>query len=299
MSLSIMVESLCAVVLCKDESLHIRRCLDSLFSLTSKILVVDSFSTDQTLEYLSSYPCHVLQHSFVSHTDQFNWALDNLPWSDVSWVIRVDADELLSPNFSSLLNCSGLLDSPSCHAISVRRSFIVNGNIVRFAGLSPYCVRIVRSFMRYPFQIMDEHFNVSDDQISKLDACIYDHSLKPFSWWVEKHFYYAKNEAIQYLASLPSWRSLYPQLAHISKTYSTQQILYYKLPLFVRPFLFFFFRFIILFGFVNKPSSCRFLFFQCLIYRLLVDFWIAVYSFDKSSGDFSSFESDLHKICLP
>ena len=294
-----MIDSLCVIVLCKNESLHIRRCIKSALALTSKIFVVDSYSTDSTLELLTSFPtCRVVQRTFLNHAEQFNWALDNLPWSGISWVLRLDADELLHDNFPSLLLSSGYLDSFNLHAISLRRAFMVNDSIVRFAGLSPRCVRLVRPYIRYPFQLMDEHFVVPPQHTAHLDAYIYDHSLKSFSWWFEKHFQYSKNEAIQFLASLTSWRSLYPELASISKSYTFQQRLYYRFPLFVRPALFFLFRFVILLGFLNRPSSCRFIFFQCFVYRFFVDFWIFTYSFDKFMGDFRSFEYDLDNSSL-
>jgi len=291
-----MIDSICAVVLCKNESIHIRRCIDSLLSLTSKILVVDSYSTDSTLQLLSSLPCTVAQHPFISHSDQFNWALDNLPWDDTPWVIRVDADEFLSDNFVSSLLSSGYLDSPNVHAISIKRSIVVDGSVVRFGGLSPSCIRIVRTHIRYPNELMDEHFIVSDSLVSYLAVYIYDYSLKPFSWWIEKHFLYSKKEAIQYLATLPTWRRAHPKLTSLSKRYTQQHLLYYRFPLFFRAFLFFLFRFFFLLGFVNRPSSCRFIFFQCLVYRFLVDFWISIYTFDKFLGDFRSFESDLSEF---
>jgi len=288
---------LCAVVLCKNESVHISRCIESLLELTTRIFIVDSYSEDNTLEILSKYPCIVKHHPFSSHSDQFNWAMDNLPWLGVSWVLRLDADEYLGSKFVSQLFDSQALNSSSIQAISVKRSFVVDGYPVRYGSLTTRCIRIVRSHVRYPLQIMDEHFDVPCSCVFSLDSFIYDYNLKSFSWWLYKHYFYSKKEAIQYLSSRPYWSSLYPELLALSKKFTLQQRFYYKLPPFLRSFVFFLVRYLVFLGFLNRPSASRFIFFQCLAYRLLVDFWIVLYQFDAIRSSYSSLEFDLETFC--
>jgi hypothetical protein len=149
--------------------------------------------------------------------------MDNLPWLDVSWVMRLDSDEILGPSFISELSASQVLSSSSIQAVAIKRSFIVDGSIVRYANLTTRCIRIVRPHIRYPLEVMDERFDVPVSSVYFLDSYIYDYNLKSFSWWLDKHYVYSKKEAIQFLASRPYWRGLYPKLLIISKKLTVQQ----------------------------------------------------------------------------
>ena len=71
--------SLTAIILTYDEELHIKRCIRSLKPVASRIYVVDSFSTDATVEIARREGAEVVQRKFKNQADQFQWALDNLP----------------------------------------------------------------------------------------------------------------------------------------------------------------------------------------------------------------------------
>lgn len=73
------VPSLAAVILTKNEERDLPACLDSLCSVARQVYVVDWGSTDQTVEIALRYGARVVTHHFVSHAQQLNWALENLP----------------------------------------------------------------------------------------------------------------------------------------------------------------------------------------------------------------------------
>src|SRR5215469_17116512 len=87
--------SLTAIILTYNEELHIERCIRSLKHVATRIHVVDSFSTDLTVELATRHGAAVVQRKFKNQADQFQWALDNLP-IDTDWVMRIDADEYIS-----------------------------------------------------------------------------------------------------------------------------------------------------------------------------------------------------------
>ena len=66
-----------AIILTKDESIHIERCIRSVQRVCSHVLIVDSFSTDDTCDIARSLGAEVVQHQFKNQADQFNWAIDN------------------------------------------------------------------------------------------------------------------------------------------------------------------------------------------------------------------------------
>ncbi len=80
-----------AIILTYNEERHIRECLESV-TWCDEIWVVDSFSTDRTLEISREYTDSIVQHPFEDFAKQRNWALDNLPLTG-EWVLFVDADE--------------------------------------------------------------------------------------------------------------------------------------------------------------------------------------------------------------
>src|SRR5579883_2195816 len=83
-----------AVILTLNEELNLEACLDSLAGWTD-VFVVDSGSTDRTREIALRFGARFVEHRFVSHTEQWRWALENLPLGD--WVLALDADQRVMP----------------------------------------------------------------------------------------------------------------------------------------------------------------------------------------------------------
>ena len=89
-----------AIVLTHNEEVHIGRCLDSIACLVDKVLVVDSGSTDTTVEIAKCKGAEVLVNPWVNYATQMNWAIAQVP-SDVDWIIRIDADEIVQPSLAA------------------------------------------------------------------------------------------------------------------------------------------------------------------------------------------------------
>ncbi|MBO5863957.1 MAG: glycosyltransferase family 2 protein, partial [Paludibacteraceae bacterium] len=87
--------SIAAIILTKNEELHIERCISSLKGVCDEVFVVDSFSTDRTVEIAKVLGATVLQNAWKNYATQFNWALANCPIKS-DWLWRIDADEYLS-----------------------------------------------------------------------------------------------------------------------------------------------------------------------------------------------------------
>ena len=90
---------LSVIILTYNEELHIQRCIENVLPMVAKdIFIIDSFSTDRTLEIARKYSnVHILQNKWENnHAKQFNWGLQHAPIS-TQWVLRLDADEYLLP----------------------------------------------------------------------------------------------------------------------------------------------------------------------------------------------------------
>ena len=87
---------LSVIILTYNEELHIRRCIENVLPIAKDIFIVDSFSTDRTLEIAKEYAnVSILQNKWENnYAKQFNWGLDQAP-IHTQWVLRLDADEYL------------------------------------------------------------------------------------------------------------------------------------------------------------------------------------------------------------
>ena len=84
---------LSVVIIAYNESDQIADCIKSVNGLADEILVVDSFSTDDTVSIAESLGARVLQHKFEGHIQQKNWAKDQ---ATNNFVLSIDADERLT-----------------------------------------------------------------------------------------------------------------------------------------------------------------------------------------------------------
>ena len=86
------MSKLTALIPCYNEEANIARCLESV-SWADEIFLVDSFSTDRTLEVARQYQVRIVQHEYVNSATQKNWAI---PQASHQWVLVVDSDEQVS-----------------------------------------------------------------------------------------------------------------------------------------------------------------------------------------------------------
>src|SRR5690242_14638356 len=108
------------VILTKNEELNLPFCLASLKTFDCEIVVVDSGSTDRTIEIARNYGARIVEHAFENQARQFNWALQNLPLS-APWIIRLDADERLTPELSGEIAATLPTASPEVTGYLIRR----------------------------------------------------------------------------------------------------------------------------------------------------------------------------------
>ena len=86
---------LSVIILTFNEESNIGACLESVIPWAQEVLVVDSGSTDRTLDIVGSYGARVFSRPFQNYSHQRNWAQENLPLS-YEWVFHIDADERVS-----------------------------------------------------------------------------------------------------------------------------------------------------------------------------------------------------------
>ena len=107
-----------------------------------EILVVDSFSTDGTLDICRSYGARVIQHQYVNSASQKNWAV---PQSLHEWVLQIDSDEVLQPGLREEIERTVANARQETHAFRIPRRNHFLGKWMRFGAMYPdYQIRLFR-----------------------------------------------------------------------------------------------------------------------------------------------------------
>jgi glycosyltransferase involved in cell wall biosynthesis len=118
-----------------NEELNIRDCIESVLEIADEIIVLDSFSTDKTLEIAAEYPLvKISQAPFHGHIEQKNNAIQ---LCEGEWILSIDADERVSPLLRKEI--SGLLqkDSISENGFKIPRLTFHIGRFIRHGGWYP------------------------------------------------------------------------------------------------------------------------------------------------------------------
>ena len=273
---------LVAVVLTLNEARHLPRCLASLDGVADEMLVADCFSTDETLAIARARAqgARVVQRAWVNYATQFNWALTQLD-GDTDWVLRLDADEYLTPELAAEIRgrLPGL--GPEIDGAYCGRRMTFQGRLIRFGGVFP--IRVLRLFRYGRGQCenrwMDEHIKVGGPT-ADFRGEIIDDNLNSLTWWTEKHNRYASREAVDLLnleyGFMP--RDSVAQLRGGSQAGVkrwVKEVVYARLPGGFRAFAYFFYRYVLRLGFLDGQAGTAFHFLQGFWYRYLVDAKVA------------------------
>ena len=263
------------IILTNNEKLHIGRCLERLRYLNPlQIFIVDCFSADATKSIVKSFipslphsPLHFIEHEWPGlYAKQFNWALDNLP-IEAKWVLRLDADEYLTPETIESLKVAlsdGSLDSVNGLTLELKRKFM--GGEIHHGTNGIRLLRVWRYGKgRLEDRAMDEHALV-EGKVIDFDGAFYDDNLNSFEWWQEKHRGYAKREAMDAISLFNN-----PERLKNPSATDRKKIKYYKLPRYLRAVAYFCIRYFLKLGFLDGLAGFRWHFWQGLWYRWIVD----------------------------
>ena len=265
------------IILIGQEKIHLKRCIEKLAPLEPRqIFLVESQPDDGGVAIAKETAARFglkLESKFNKwpglYAVQYQWALDHLP-IEADWVLRLDADEYLTPQTIDRLREAigerekGISADVAGLTLELKRKFL--GGEIRHATTG---IRLLRVFRRGRAKIeqraMDEHMLV-DGKVIDFDGAFYDDNINTFGWWKEKHRGYAKREARDAVGVFADR----DRLANPSAT-DRKKIAYYKLPRYLRAVMYFCNRYFLKGGFLDGCTGWRWNFWQGLWYRWLVD----------------------------
>jgi glycosyltransferase involved in cell wall biosynthesis len=268
-----------AVVLTKDEELNLPACLASIRELVDEIYVVDSGSTDRTLEIARAAGANIVEHPFTGHSAQWQWALNALPLEH-EWVLGLDADQRLTSELADELRTlfSDTQRTEPFDAFYVTRRNVFRGKWIRWGGYYPK--RFIKLFRRGRLvheeaDLLDHHFRVRG-KTAMLAHDIVEENLKEDSidFWIQKHLRYAellaREELRRRAGSAPT--TVKPALlGNPDERAEWQKKTWAVLPRFVRAPAYFIWRYVFLLGFLDGKQGFAFHFLHAFWFRLVTD----------------------------
>lgn len=257
------------VILTLNEEKNIASSVGRVIDWAKEVFVVDSGSSDHTVKIAEELGARVFHHPFVSYSDQRNWALRNLPYSS-SWVFFIDADEYPSEELKEEISRT-LNKGTDCDGFLIKRRFIFLGRFIRYGGYYP--VWLLRLF-KHKKAVCDnrrvnEHFLISG-KVGRIERGDLIHEDKrDLSFWIEKHNRYSTLEAEERLFGEKK------KGGKGDRSYRKRRFLrdrlYPLLPPFLRPFLYFLYRYFIRLGFLDGKEGFIYHFLHSLWYPFLID----------------------------
>ena len=264
-----MAADITAVILTKNEENNIADCIYSICNIVKRIVVIDSFSIDKTVENAKKMGAEIYQHEFENYAKQYTYGVD-VSKIDTIWTLRIDADERLTEesakeleklcNVNNDTNVAGIV-------LRFKKNFL--GKDLYHGGIYPWkkmnCYKTKLGHIED--RMMDEHIilDYGDVVNMKNDSLHFD--FKSLEFFINKHNWYSTRECIDYFN-------------HKNKINTNDKVdiktwikmnLYYKLPFGLRAHLYYIYRYYIKFGFLDGKEGKIYAFLQAYWYRFLVD----------------------------
>lgn len=261
-----MSTNITAIVLVKNEERHIAECINSIKDAVDRIVVVDSFSSDNTVSIAKELGADVYEHEFINYAKQYQYAIDNTG-IDTKWILRFDADERLTEDSAlELVKLCKENINTNVNGITLRFKRIFLGKHLLHGGVYPWLKLVCykKEFGHIEDKEMDEHIVVEGKIIKMKNDSLHLDSDNLVDF-INKHNSYSSREARDYLNFYKTKRNTYGIKDWIKCN------IYYKLPLGFRAYLYYIYRYYLCFGFLDGKEGHMYAFLQAYWYRYLVD----------------------------
>lgn len=270
------------IVLTYNEDLNLEKCLNSVKDYADEVIVVDSGSTDNTLKVATKYNSKIYTNKFETHNKQWIWALNNTDIKN-EWVMGLDADQITTKELWEELSTIFNRGTESIEGIYINRKYIFRGQWIKHGGMFPkYLLKLFKKnkVLIDENELVDHHFYIKGKTINTKNYIVEEnYKENELSFWISKHRNYADLFARELVKSKSS-KILEPD----SKGNPDERTLYFKsqylkYPLFIRPVLYFFYRYFLKLGILDGVQGFIFHTLHSLWFRFIID--LKVYELRK------------------
>ncbi len=257
------------IVLTKNEDLHLERLILNVNNIFNEIIILDSFSDDNTSLIAKKHSIKFVQNEFINFGAQRNYAINNIETLN-DWIFFLDADETIDDSLITeliyIFSHNIIYDG-----FYINRKFIFMKKWIRFGGYYPiYLLRLFKKSKAYCSGIVNEHIEVSGNTKIIQRGNIVDENLNNFNFWINKHNKYSDLEAEEFFIKKREI-SKFKFFNQVDTKKYIKLKYYNSMPLFLRPFIYFLYRYFLRFGFLDGYKGFIYHFCQGLIFWFFVD----------------------------
>jgi glycosyltransferase involved in cell wall biosynthesis len=266
------------IVPTRNEALNIERCLQSAYGFIDQIYVVDSESTDDTRTLAGRYAEVVelrYDHSRIIPWI-YQWSLDNLAIRN-EWVMILEADQCLTAELRAEMAALFARDRIEVDGFYVRRRQIFRGQPLRFGGYgSKYMLKLFRKSRGELDPDETDTRVYVQGKVERLRSSVVEENRKEdeILFYLSKHLRYADVFAREELMRRKTgfrWKQDVSLFGSPDQRLLWLKRVFFKLPLYVRPLLYFVYRYVVLLGFLDGKQGAIFHFLQAFWFRLVWD----------------------------
>ena len=263
--------ALTVVILTYNESIHIERAIKNVIDWADKVIVLDSYSQDDTVEKAKNLGAEVLFRKFDDYKNQRQFAIDYCK-ALTKWMLFLDADEYLLPELQLEIK-NKINNETKTIGYYIPRRAIFMERWIKHGGQYPcYLLRLFRPETARLNGTVNEHV-VVDGPIEKLKNDFVDHNLKNIEFWLDKHNRYTNFEAAELWEEKLKKNKLKKLRFHIQseRKKRIKQNIWNHLPSLWRSFLYFIYRYVFRLGFLDGRAGFIYHFLQGGFNFFLID----------------------------
>jgi glycosyltransferase involved in cell wall biosynthesis len=191
------------IIAVRNEAKNLPRCLQALRDV-GEVYVVDSQSTDETVEVARSHGAQVVQfHYLGGWPKKRQWAMNTLPIA-YDWILLLDADEVLTPELADEIRAA--IQNPAIDGYSILLRTWFLGRVLRYGDVALWKLSLFRRGKgRYECRLKDQDASMADMEVhehvvvegatAKLHSPLIHHNVESLSRYIQKHDEYSNWES--------------------------------------------------------------------------------------------------------
>ena len=258
------------LIMTQNEEANIRFAIESVKDRFDQIIVTDSFSTDKTAEICKRYKeVEFYEHRFEGWAEQRNWMLRNCNIrNDI--VFFLDADEYIEEDFAVELR--NILDSGvDFNAIFTKIIFIFLGKRLKHAYGHPKMLRIFKKEgLYFKGEGAREYAFTRGHKYLEMKILFYHEDHRGIDFWIQKHLKNAAREA-ELILGTERPLDVSPNTLKLKVKLWIRRNVWNKIPLMIRPFIYFIVRYFFQFGFLDGKEGFIYCFLHAFWYPMMIN----------------------------